>query len=90
MPRLDDESVYFMVFNRNKRSVSLDLRNPQAQELLRRLIAEADIVVDAADSFAVTYMLSDVCFAMARPLVSASVIWRSPMSDKTASGGAEA
>jgi len=45
MPRLDNESVYFMVFNRNKRSVSLDLRNPQAQELLRRLIAEADIVV---------------------------------------------
>ncbi len=39
-----------------------------------RLVAEADIVVDAADSFAVTYMLSDVCFAMARPLVSASVI----------------
>ena len=39
-----------------------------------RLVAEADIVVDAADSFAVTYMLSDVCFAAARPLVSASVI----------------
>ena len=37
-------------------------------------LAEADIVVDAADSFAVTYMLSDACFAVARPLVSASVI----------------
>lgn len=39
-----------------------------------RLVADADIVVDAADSFAVTYMLSDVCFAAAKPLASASVI----------------
>ncbi|MDP2372390.1 HesA/MoeB/ThiF family protein [Reyranella sp.] len=39
-----------------------------------RLIAGADVVVDAADSFAVTYILSDTCQAMAKPLVSASVI----------------
>lgn len=38
------------------------------------LVADADIVVDSADSFAVTYMLSDVCHAAAKPLVSASVI----------------
>jgi sulfur-carrier protein adenylyltransferase/sulfurtransferase len=39
-----------------------------------RLVASADVVVDAADSFAVTYILSDVCQAAAKPLVSASVI----------------
>jgi sulfur-carrier protein adenylyltransferase/sulfurtransferase len=39
-----------------------------------RLVAGADVIVDAADSFAVTYMLSDACHAAARPLVSASVI----------------
>jgi len=38
------------------------------------LVARADLTVDAADSFAVTYMLSDTCQASARPLVSASVI----------------
>jgi molybdopterin/thiamine biosynthesis adenylyltransferase/rhodanese-related sulfurtransferase len=38
------------------------------------LVAAADLVVDAADSFAVTYMLSDACFATGKPLVSASVI----------------
>lgn len=38
------------------------------------LVAAADLVVDAADSFAVTYMLSDICFAAAKPLISASVI----------------
>lgn len=39
-----------------------------------RLVAGADVVVDAADSFAVTYILSDACQAVAKPLVSASVI----------------
>jgi molybdopterin/thiamine biosynthesis adenylyltransferase len=38
------------------------------------LIAAADLVVDAADSFAVTYTLSDLCLAMGKPLISASVI----------------
>jgi sulfur-carrier protein adenylyltransferase/sulfurtransferase len=38
------------------------------------LVASADLVVDAADSFAVTYMLSDACHATAKPLVSASVV----------------
>lgn len=39
-----------------------------------RLVGDADLVVDAADSFAVTYILSDVCHAAAKPLVSASVL----------------
>jgi molybdopterin/thiamine biosynthesis adenylyltransferase len=38
------------------------------------LVARADVIVDAADSFAVTYILSDVCHAAGKPLVSASVI----------------
>lgn len=39
-----------------------------------KLVADADIVVDAADSFAVTYILSDECSRVGKPLVSASVI----------------
>jgi sulfur-carrier protein adenylyltransferase/sulfurtransferase len=39
-----------------------------------QLVSRADVVVDCADSFAVTYMLSDTCQAAAKPLVSASVI----------------
>ena len=42
-------------------------------------VADADIVVDAADSFAVTYILSDACQAAAKPLVSASVIGSGPV-----------
>ena len=37
-------------------------------------VADVQVVVDAADSLAVTYMLSDACAAQRRPLVSASVL----------------
>jgi sulfur-carrier protein adenylyltransferase/sulfurtransferase len=39
-----------------------------------RLTECANVVIDAADSFAVTYLLSDTCQRVAKPLVSASVL----------------
>src|SRR5438105_13572603 len=39
-----------------------------------RLVGMAEIAVDAADSFAVTYVLSDACRRANTPLVSASVL----------------
>jgi sulfur-carrier protein adenylyltransferase/sulfurtransferase len=38
------------------------------------LVEAASVVIDAADSFAVTYLLSDTCQGLAKPLVSASVL----------------
>lgn len=38
-------SGQFMAANRNKRSIALDLKNPQAKEVLRRLISTADALV---------------------------------------------
>ncbi|MEJ1965181.1 MAG: HesA/MoeB/ThiF family protein [Gammaproteobacteria bacterium] len=38
------------------------------------LVAGADVIVDAADSFAATYILNDECVRVGKPLVSASVI----------------
>jgi molybdopterin/thiamine biosynthesis adenylyltransferase/rhodanese-related sulfurtransferase len=38
------------------------------------LVAGADLVVDAADSFAATYVLSDACLVASKPMISASVI----------------
>nr|WP_068249172.1 HesA/MoeB/ThiF family protein [Tritonibacter horizontis] len=37
-------------------------------------IADVDLVVDAADSFAVSYILSDACFQAGKVLISASVL----------------
>ncbi|WP_372395554.1 CaiB/BaiF CoA transferase family protein [Azospirillum sp. HJ39] len=45
-PELGGESLYFLMFNRSKRGMTLDFRNPQAQELLRRLAREADVLVE--------------------------------------------
>jgi sulfur-carrier protein adenylyltransferase/sulfurtransferase len=41
---------------------------------VQRLVAGADVVVDAADSFAVTYVVSDECQRVRKPLISASVL----------------
>ena len=39
-------SLYFATFNRNKRSLTLDLRRDQGKEILRALIRRADVVVN--------------------------------------------
>lgn len=40
------DSAYYLANNRNKRSISVDLKNTEEQHLVRALIAEADVVVD--------------------------------------------
>ncbi|MFI6031674.1 CaiB/BaiF CoA transferase family protein [Amycolatopsis magusensis] len=46
-PRLPHgESAYFFAFNRGKRSVTLNLKDPRGQEVARRLAARADVVVE--------------------------------------------
>jgi formyl-CoA transferase len=39
-------SVWWQVQSRNKRSVALDLREPRAQEVVRKLAAEADVLIE--------------------------------------------
>ncbi|MFB9764493.1 CoA transferase, partial [Nocardioides kongjuensis] len=41
-----DDSGYFLNFNRNKRSLALNLRDPRGQELLRALVPHVDVVVE--------------------------------------------
>lgn len=40
------ESAYYLSANRNKRSLAVDLANPKGADLIRKLAAEADIVVE--------------------------------------------
>src|SRR5690242_13051257 len=40
------EASYFTACNRNKRSITVDMAHPEGQALLRRMAAEADVVVE--------------------------------------------
>ncbi len=42
----EGESLYFMTFNRNKQSITLDLRNAKGRELFYRLVEVSDVVMD--------------------------------------------
>ena len=42
----DGLSWYFAGFNRNKRSVAIDLRTPEGLAVLERLLADADILTE--------------------------------------------
>ncbi len=45
-PFLGGESTYFMSVNRNKESITLNLKDPRGQEILHRLLARADVLVE--------------------------------------------
>src|SRR5438128_7979799 len=45
-PFIDDQSSYFLSINRNKRSITLDLKSEQGREVLERLTCWADVLVE--------------------------------------------
>jgi formyl-CoA transferase len=45
-PWAGGESAYYLAINRNKRSLTLNLKSARARELLLRLVARADVVID--------------------------------------------
>lgn len=45
-PFLNTESAYFLSVNRNKRSIILDLKSDVGKRALRRLVQQADVVVE--------------------------------------------
>ena len=53
--------------------VTADIRRLGASNAAE-VMAPVDLVVDAADSFAVSYILSDECLAQNKPLISASAL----------------
>ncbi len=45
-PDVNGESAAFMMLNRNKRSIVLDLKGEQDREIIRRLLRDADVVIE--------------------------------------------
>ncbi len=45
-PEIEGEAAAYMMMNRNKRGIALNLKDPDALEILRRLLAKADVVIE--------------------------------------------
>ena len=46
-PLASGRNVYFEALNRNKRSLTLDLRSPDAAAVLAALVSRGDVIVDS-------------------------------------------
>lgn len=42
----EGDSAYFLAINRNKRSLSMDIKSAPARDILRRLVAKSDVILD--------------------------------------------
>jgi len=74
-PHKDGESAAFLVINRNKRDMTLDLKQPEGVEILKRLAGRADVLIEnfrtgTMESFGLGY---DTLGAVNPGLVYASV-----------------
>jgi crotonobetainyl-CoA:carnitine CoA-transferase CaiB-like acyl-CoA transferase len=59
-PHKDGESAAFLVINRNKRDMTLDLKSPEGVDVLKRMVARADVLIEnfrtgTMESFGVGY-----------------------------------
>jgi crotonobetainyl-CoA:carnitine CoA-transferase CaiB-like acyl-CoA transferase len=45
-PAIGGESAAFMMMNRNKRGIALDLKHPAGKNVLRRLLGDADVLIE--------------------------------------------
>ena len=45
-PKVGEESAAFMMMNRNKRGIAVNLKQEQGKEILRKLVAEADVLIE--------------------------------------------
>jgi crotonobetainyl-CoA:carnitine CoA-transferase CaiB-like acyl-CoA transferase len=45
-PKIGDEAASYLMMNRNKRGIAVDLKSPKGGEILRRLVKTADVLVE--------------------------------------------
>lgn len=45
-PRINGVSAPFLILNRNKRAIALDLKTPEGREVLLRMVRDADVLIE--------------------------------------------
>ena len=71
-PKVEAAQARMAALNPDCNLIPLQMR--LSTRLARELVPRHDVVIDAADTLAVTYALSDTCLAAGKPLISASVV----------------
>lgn len=46
LPKEHGESLYYAAYNRNKRAITLNIQTESGQEILRKLVAQSDVVIE--------------------------------------------
>lgn len=46
-PLLDGESLYYLPINRGKKSISLNLKTAKGKEILRKIVADTDVLIES-------------------------------------------
>jgi crotonobetainyl-CoA:carnitine CoA-transferase CaiB-like acyl-CoA transferase len=74
-PHKDGESAAYLLFNRNKRGMTLDLKAPEGVEIVRKLVSRSDVVIEnfrtgTMESFGLGY---DVLSAINPRLIYCSI-----------------
>jgi crotonobetainyl-CoA:carnitine CoA-transferase CaiB-like acyl-CoA transferase len=74
-PHKDGETAAYLLFNRNKRGITLDLKSPEGVEVIKALVAKADVLIEnfrtgTMESFGLGY---DVLAAINPRLIYCSV-----------------
>jgi formyl-CoA transferase len=50
LPKEKDQSAIFLAVNHNKRSIAVDLKSPEGQQIIHTLVAKADIILQGFGS----------------------------------------
>ena len=45
-PQIDGQSAAHLAINRNKKAIAIDLKSPEGIELVKKLVADADILIE--------------------------------------------
>lgn len=71
MPKVDSARVALSALNPQVELITVGERI--TSQNVERMIADADVVVDGGDNFAMRYLLNDACVKLAKPLVYGAV-----------------
>ncbi len=46
-PKVNEDSAYYLSVNRNKKSIKINFKKPEGQEIFKKMVAEADVVLES-------------------------------------------